>query len=201
MTRCYPEQPEFAKERAAERTAWEALRNQLPDDAVLMHSLGLIDQGREQEADLVIAWPGVGIAVIEVKGGNVTRQVAEWFQESAGQRRPIGNPVTQAQDCRHALTRYLLQRSCAAARARFVHMVAFPFTAVPPDWEAPDCPRDLVLDKGDMRNAANAVRRALERHGAGHEPLTDAALEGFVEVLTGQLIGQTSLLSIAEEHE
>lgn len=201
MTRCYPEQPEFAADRAAERTAWEALRDQLPDNAVLLHSLNLLDQGREQEADLVVAWPGVGIAVIEVKGGFVTRHDGEWFQESAGQRRPIKSPVVQAQDCRHALTRYLEERSCAAARARFVHMVAFPFTGVRSDWEAPDCPREVVLDKGDMRNVAGRVRRAVERHGAGYEPLTTEALEQFVAVLTGQLLGQTSLLSIAEEHE
>ena len=69
MPRCYPSTPEFADDRTAERVVWEALREQLPDDAALFHSVGLLEEGREHELDLLIAWPGVGLAVIEVKGG------------------------------------------------------------------------------------------------------------------------------------
>ena len=43
MAHLYPTEPEFADDRRAERTVWEALRDQLPDDAALFHSVGLIE--------------------------------------------------------------------------------------------------------------------------------------------------------------
>lgn len=55
MPRCYPSDPEFAEERRAERAAWEALRDQLPAEAVLFHSVGLLEEDREQELDLLVA--------------------------------------------------------------------------------------------------------------------------------------------------
>lgn len=199
MPHCYPSEPEFAEERRAERTVWEALRDQLPDEAALFHSVGLLENDREQELDLLVAWPGVGLAVIEVKGGHVTRDAQGWHQESKGVRRTIGSPVVQAQDGQHVLTRYLTRRAPDAAKARAAHVVAFPFTAVPASWEAPDCPRDIVLDKADLVDVAGKVRTAVERHGAGHQPLV--SLDALVEALAGQMPGQTSLLSEAEEHE
>jgi hypothetical protein len=65
---CYPPEPDFSEERRAERVVWEALRDQLPDEASLFHSMQLKERGNEYEADLVVVWPGVGIGVIEVKG-------------------------------------------------------------------------------------------------------------------------------------
>jgi hypothetical protein len=201
MTRCYPSEPEFADERRAERVVWEALRDQLPDDAALFHSVALLENEREQEIDVLVAWPGVGLAVIEVKGGHVTRDAQGWHQESKGQRRPIGSPVLQAQDGRHVLTRYLQRYAAEASRARTAHLVALPFTSVPAGWSAPDCSRSMLLDKDDLASAASQVRQAIEDHGAGHQPLGESAVDALVSALAGQLPGQTSLLSMAEEHE
>ena len=41
----------------------------------------------------------------------------------------------------------------------------------------------------------------MELHGAGHQPLDDAGLDAVVTLLSGQMTGQASLLSAAEEHE
>lgn len=201
MPRCFPAEPDFAAERTAERTAWEALRDQLPDEAVLFHSVGLIEGDREQELDLLVAWPGVGIGVLEVKGGHVTRSAEGWHQESAGKMRQIGSPVLQAQDGRHVLTRYLERHARDAARARSAHLVVLPFTTVPAGWQAADCPRTMLVDKADLTDAAGRVRTAIEQHGAGHQQLSAAGVDALVQALSGQLPGQTSLLSAAEEHE
>src|SRR3978361_2360288 len=104
--RCYPPDPQFPPERHAERTVFEALRDQLPDECALFYSVGLLEDSREHEADFVVAWPGQGVAVIEVKGGHITRERGQWFQASAGSKHEIQNPMTQAQDCRHVLQRY-----------------------------------------------------------------------------------------------
>jgi hypothetical protein len=199
VARCFPTEPEFADERRAERVVWEALRDQLPDDVALFHSVGLLEGDREQELDLLVAWPGVGLAVVEVKGGHVTRDADGWHQESKGVRRKIGSPVLQVQDGRHVLTRYLQQRAPAAAKSRTAHLIALPFTTVPASWEAPDCPRGMVVDRDDVRSAADRVKKAIEQHGAGHQPLGD--VDALITALGAQMPGQTSLLSDAEEHQ
>ena len=82
MPRCYPPEPGFGSGRTAERQVWEVLRDQLPADAALLHSVTMIERATEYEADLVVGWPGVGVAVIEVKGGHISRDQGQWHQSS-----------------------------------------------------------------------------------------------------------------------
>ncbi len=201
MPRCYPLVPGFGSGRTAERQVWEVLRDQLPADAALLHSVTMIERAAEYEADLVVGWPGVGVAVIEVKGGHISRDQGQWYQSSGGETHPVKDPVAQAQDCRHVLHRLLAQYGSEAAAARFAHLVAFPFTGIGPGWSYAGCTRDMILAKGDLPAAAERIRAAIDRRGAGYAPLTGAGLESLLEVLEGQLPGQTSLLSWAEENE
>jgi phosphoglycolate phosphatase-like HAD superfamily hydrolase len=200
-SRCYPPAPEFGPGRTAERRVWEVLRDQLPDGAALLHSVAMIERATEHEADLVIAWPGVGIAVIEVKGGHISRDHGQWYQSSSGSTRAIKDPVVQAQDCKHVLHRLLVQHGSQAAAARSAHLVAFPFTGIAPGWSYAGCTRDMILARSDLATAADRIRTAIDRHGSGHAPLTGAGLDSLLEVLEGQLPGQLSLLSWAEENE
>jgi hypothetical protein len=199
--RCYPREPAFRPGRTAERRVWEVLRDQLPDDAALLHSVAMIDRADEYEADLVVGWPGVGVAVIEVKGGHVSRRDGRWYQSSRNDTHPINDPVVQAQDCKHVLHRLLVQYRSEAAAARSAHLVAFPFTDIGPGWSYAGCPRDMILARTDLATAADRIRTAIDGHGAGYAPLTSAGLESLLEVLEGQLPGQTSLLSWVEENE
>ena len=201
MPLCFPEEPEFADDRTAERVVWQALRDQLPDDAALFHSVNLLERDREHEIDLLVAWPGVGLAAVEVKGGHVRRDAQGWTQESAGQKRKIGSPVLQAQDGRHVLQRYLKDHTSSGVSARSMHLVALPFTQVPVDWSAPDIDRTCVVAKGELDDVAQRVRHAVERHGEGHHALTAVECDAVVCVLGAELGSQTSLLSDAEEHE
>jgi hypothetical protein len=199
--RCYPPEPVFGPGRTAERRVWEVLRDQLPEDAALLHSVAMIERAGEHEADLIVAWPGVGVAVIEVKGGHVSRHHGQWYQSSGGGTRPVKDPVVQAQDCKHVLHRLLVQYGSEAATARSAHLVAFPFTSIGSGWSYAGCPRDMVLARNDLAAAIGRIRTVIEKHGRGHAPLTSAGLESLLEVLEGQLPGQTSLLSWAEENE
>jgi hypothetical protein len=144
-----------------------------------------------------VIWPGVGIAAIEVKGGSVSRDAQGWQQSG----RKIGNPVTQAQDGKHVLTRYLSSHAPSANGARAAHLIALPFTTVKADWTAPDCGRDMVLDRADLVNAADLVRTVIEVRGAGHQGLSPQAADAAIKALEGTMVSQTSLLSDAEEHE
>jgi hypothetical protein len=161
----------------------------------------MIEGAAEYEADLVVAWPGIGVAVAEVKGGHVSRSAGQWYQSSGGSTWPIKDPVVQAQDCKHVLHRLLVQRGSEAASARSAHLAAFPFTAVDPGFSYAGCPRGMILARNDMASAASRVCAAIEEHGAGYAPLTNAGLQSLLDVLEGQLPGQMSLLSWAEENE
>lgn len=65
-----PEEPDFAPDNGAERRVWDALREQLPDEALLFSGVGIQDGRGEHEIDRLVAWPGIGLAAIEVKGGD-----------------------------------------------------------------------------------------------------------------------------------
>lgn len=123
------------------------------------------------------------------------------YQSGRGGTHPIKDPVAQAQDCKHVLHRLLVQYGSEASAARFAHLVAFPFTGISPGWSYAGCPRDMILASSDLPAAAERIRTAIDRHGGGYAPLTGAGLESLLEVLEGQLPGQISLLSWAEENE
>ena len=90
--RRFPDDPRFGS--AAEEHLVETLQEQLPDDAVLFCNLRFSDGREDREADLIVAWPGVGVAV-EIQGGAVSLQRGEWRQVGDGVDRVI-HPVDQA---------------------------------------------------------------------------------------------------------
>jgi hypothetical protein len=200
MPRCFPPEPDFGEDKRAERTVWEALRDQLPDEAVLFHSVGQKERDQDYEADLVVAWPGVGAAVIEVKGGNVEHRKGQWLQGATGNQHKI-DPVTQVRDCMHVMHRFLVQRANPASASRATYLVAFPHTRIPGEFELPDLPRGLVIDKNDLAKAAKIVRTAIEVYGAGSRAMTADDAEHLIDALERELVGQLSFLSAAEEHE
>lgn len=194
--RCVPAEPAFDNDRGAEEVVWRALREQLPDDAVLFHSVRLQVGPKQGEIDLLVAWPENGLAVIEVKGGTVTFAGGVWRQTG----KALKSPAEQASDGRHLLHDYLKRRGCSFAQGRLAHLVAVPATRVPPGWAAPDCPRTMVVDHDDLPHAADVVRLALEEHGR-NAPIRAAALDDLVDAVTAPLVGQQELLSLVWECE
>lgn len=201
MTRTYPDAPTADVDGVGgERAVWQALADQLPDDAVLICGIGLQEGRDEREVDLLVVWPGHGLAVVEVKGGRVWREDGRWRQGSGARVHTI-NPVRQVQDARHILVRLLQRRGLAAASARVVHLVALPHIDVPHDEDAPDLPRTMLLDRGDLADAAGRVATALRLHGAGSSDLPARDVEPLVEYLAGGFPAQADLLVEAAVHE
>lgn len=185
--RCLPGIPLWQPGRETERAVWESLRDGLPDDAVLLHSLAFVDGTRECETDVVVLWPGHGVAVIEVKGGLVACRDRQWTQSGHGVR----NPLEQAGDARHALVRYLKRQTSDLGATRTATLVAFPGTDVPAAWSAPECARSMVLDRSQVRQgSAAAVLRGLQEHGRGQSVLPAEHLDRLVDVLAVTLPGR-----------
>jgi hypothetical protein len=201
MPRCYPPEPIWLAERHGERAVFEALRSQLPDECALFSSVALTERGEEREIDILIAWPGHGLAAIEVKGGTVSHEQRQWWQSSGGEKRKIHSPITQAQDAKHMLLRFLKKPAPTLKGVKAAHLVAFPYTTISAGWSASDCPREMALGKGDLSSAAQAVLRAIDGQGKGRETLDTAGCLALENALEGALPGQASLLTAAEEHE
>ncbi|MDO8150177.1 nuclease-related domain-containing DEAD/DEAH box helicase [Isoptericola sp. b408] len=203
MPRTYPPTPDFPDDGGAERAVWEALREQLPDEAVVCHGVHLQEGDQEYEIDLLVAWPGVGVAAIEVKGGHIERADGAWYQGSGPARHRI-DPVAQVQGSRHALQALLQERGELASRARTAHLVAFPHRYVSGGWDSLDLPRDMLIGRDDLERSggvAEHVKHAVERHGQGYEPLDHAAVDGLVDLIAGGFPSQSEHLTRAVEHE
>ena len=195
-----PESPVFPHDGGAERTVWEALRDQLPDDAVLLSGVAMQDGADECEIDLLVAWPGFGLAAIEVKGGYVQRANGQWTQGSGPKKHRI-DPVKQVRHARHVLQRLLDREALGAAHSRIAHLVALPHTPVPRDAHWPDLPRPMLLDRDDLGRAAARVATAIEEHGSGHAPLAPGAVGPLVRYLGGTAPSQVEVLATAAAFE
>lgn len=200
MPRLLPEEPDFPPDNGAERRIWDALREQLPDEALLFSGVGIQDGRGEHEIDLLVAWPGIGLAAIEVKGGAIERVDGQWYQGSGIHRHKIA-PVRQVQDARHALQRYLGKSALGAARARWAHLVALPAMALDDEWDSPDLPRPMLVGRDDLAGIADRVRDVIEEFGAGFTPLDEADVDPLVERLAGGLPSQLEVLATAAENE
>lgn len=185
--RCIPEEPEFNDRQLAEKAVWTALKNSLPDDVVLAHSVQVRDGRSEHEIDILVLWPNVGMAAIEVKGGQVSINDGQWYQSDRSQKRKIQSPVAQSQSSLHALKNWLESQLGSRVSSRCAYMVSLPYTDVPSEWTMTGCPRPLILDQTDSKSPAELVRQAIENEGGGAAPLAPAFLERIVRKLGGNL--------------
>jgi hypothetical protein len=197
--RVFPDEPQFAS--ASEQLFVETLREQLPDDAVLFCNLRFSDRAEDREADLIVAWPGVGVAVVEVKGGSVSLQRGVWRQVGDGVDREI-HPVDQAVACKYLLGGYLGEHPrWTAGRPRMVHLVALPATTLPAAFRAPGLARWMAIDRTDVPHAAARIRSALQQVRDEPDPPTAEDVEDLVDCLAGTAIPQQHLVAWLAEQE
>lgn len=197
--RLLPESPTF--QSAAEEAVWTVLRDQLPDDAVLIANLGLMDRRGDCEADLAVLWPEFGIVVIEVKGGHIARKAdGSWIQVGTNGYRGKVDPIRQAHRGRYALSGFIRERT-HLRNLRITHMVAFPYTKVADDFAASDCPRWRILDQLDVElYAAEKVARTLRDLDGPAAP--DASeIDLIVDALTARPGTQREQISLLAEKE
>jgi hypothetical protein len=196
--RMYPAEAVFAS--PAEELFVTTLRDQLPDDAVLVCNQRFTDRGADREADVIVAWPGRGVAVLEVKGGSVSLRDGQWWQ--TGGRSKAIHPVEQALKCKYALRDYLhAAPRWSRGNPRLVHLVALPTTTLPDGFVAPDAPRWALIDKSELSEAAGRIASALRRAENQPEPPTADDVELLVDCLVGTLIPQADLVAQLGERE
>ncbi len=201
MARFLP--PEFPQRefRRGEQDTWDALDKHLPGDAVVFYSMRVPTRHGEREIDFLVAWPGVGLAVLEVKGGHIERDKEGQFWSSRGQERKSLEltPMEQASEVRYLLKDWLLAQGSPAARSRMQHLVVLPHTNVRA-YDANDFRREQVVDEKHMAQIDTIIRAAIE-NGDGHSPLDADQLEPLCALLVPEMRTDADSASAAEAEE
>lgn len=178
---------------------WDRLRRELPDGTTLLCGVKVPHGPSGRQIDFLVLWPGVGIAVIEVKGGAVSADgEGRWRSTKGGKSRDIGNPMEQAETVRHELHRFLSDKGYTAARARTQHLVVLPHSRLPRDFDPSSCPREQVVDADQLDRLVPRVRELLES-GAGFAPLDAEAVPAVVKLFEQQLLPDE--MAEVREHE
>ncbi|WP_443427956.1 NERD domain-containing protein [Arthrobacter rhombi] len=197
-----PTEPEFEPGQEAEQAVWRRLCSELPDDVVVAHSVEVHNGTAEHEIDLLVLWPNVGLAAIEVKGGRNSIENGQWIQSDRKGGHRIQSPIAQSQGSSHALSTWLESQLGSKISSRFAYMACFPYTKVQSDWSMAGTPRSLVIDLTDLTSdLAACVRTAIEQEGGGASGLVPSFMERMLVHLRGDLATERTVAGDASELE
>ena len=157
MPLTWPAEPEFVNH--SERKVWNALREQLGEDDLLIANQRFTNRGRDFELDIAVVFQDAGVVVVEVKGGKVWAEGGQWWQADNAGGHKIW-PVKQASENKFILREWVESSMPWAGkqRIRWAHAVAFPGIEVDPGFDTPDLHRWMVIDRNDLPNIADKLR-------------------------------------------
>ena len=105
----------------SEAPVYAALRDQLGNDYVVLHSYPWLRPDRDQvlaegEADFLVVHRTKGLLVLEVKGGDVRHERGRWVRQTAAGPKSIKDPFEQARRNMHALVDIIKEHGGSDAR-------------------------------------------------------------------------------------
>ena len=161
--------------RMAEIAVWQACAA-LPTEWIALYGVGWAELRSgapilEGEADFVITGPGLGLVVIEVKGGRVGYDEAGWLSiDRKGGLHRIKDPVLQARTCKHQFLRMLHQtRRFSSMRIPAAHMACFPDVVAGRLPSLPDIPDGMLLGSDFAGRFEDSIRNAATRSNSRDE--------------------------------
>lgn len=195
-----PEHPRPAND--SEQKVFDALRDQLSDDDVVVVGQRVTDHQKDHEIDFVVALAGAGIICVEVKGGEVWHDGTNWLQRSRNRHVKVINPVRQVRQARYALRDFIESDSrWTQARPRWNHVVVLPNSDIPQDFALTDCPRWMVIDRAEMGQLGQLLRAVALDQKTEAPLLSDLAIEQFTAALSGRGLPQRDVVARALENE
>lgn len=153
----WPQDPNFAAD--SERRVFEALRAQLREGDALLHGLRLTDPKHgDIEIDFVVLLEGIGLAVVEAKGGRVSYANGRWVSQSATDTFTI-HPTDQARKGMYALRDFITGSSrWSRGSLRDSWLVALPDTTIHADSVfGPDAPHSVLIGNNQLDEALDRV--------------------------------------------
>ncbi|WP_224984207.1 nuclease-related domain-containing DEAD/DEAH box helicase [Geomonas agri] len=191
MARIYPDRPLGTTPSNAERKVFYALKDLLPDEYTVLHSVPVYlkaDHGSKMqngELDFLVIHPDKGMLVIEVKGGGITRDASsgKWSSTDAKDGvHPIKDPYEQGKKYAYAISN-LAEREKTTRKFDypFFHAVWFPdIDTSGAALGISDNLHMITLGKQDLAQTASSVPRVFRNCLGGGN---DVPGEGGVEAL------------------
>jgi Nuclease-related domain/AAA domain/UvrD-like helicase C-terminal domain len=181
----------------SEAKVFDALRDGLPDDWHVFHSVAWVARdaatgGRDGEIDFVLAHAEEGVLCLEVKGSGIECRYGEWYRvERDGTKETIADPFWQALQHRYALQRKIDDVQGWHGRELFIgHCVCFPQVTIHRLALAPDAPRELLIDRAELRAVEPSIERVLAYHRGARDKRRAPGDDGIAmlrELLAPQL--------------
>nr|WP_290221264.1 NERD domain-containing protein [Trichocoleus desertorum] len=191
----------------AEKRLYKAFQEQLSDEFIVFHSRWwqVIDPrkgAQDGEVDFIIAHPSLGILILDVKGGQISYNAKseEWYQNS---NRMKESPFQQATRNKYSLLSFLKERPYFCRRfINIGHSVGFPDVDVMQARLRLDSPRQIVLDRSDVRDLKNWINTAFY-HYQNSSRMDEIGFQGIEEIksLLAQSWELRPLLKIDIEEE
>ncbi|NUQ32957.1 MAG: nuclease, partial [Dermatophilaceae bacterium] len=188
----------------SERIVWERLGGTVAEGTVLLANLRLTSSRKDHELDIVVLMPGVGIVVVEVKGGSVSVDTQGQWWSGGGTRKSRVRPVEQCRDGKYALREFIEadpRWKNRRSRVRFGHAVVVPFTELADDFATMDCPRWMISGSRDLDDLARRIHDVVGRQENEQRVPTDDDIELIVEILTGRSFPAPDVAADADERE
>ncbi len=192
MAKMYPEHIAADTASWAERVFYDTLRDRLPAEFTVMHSVRWVMRDRRRlsdgEADFLIVHPRLGLLVVEVKGGDISCAGGEWYsRDRGGAVHQIKNPFAQASGNKYKLLDKLAEAPATSLfhplyLQHIGHAVAFPETLVGSASIGLDGDRSLIFDSHDLSNLEAVVRRAMAHADPGYV-LPAEAIKALVDTV------------------
>lgn len=169
MARMIPDVDPLQIEHSSEESVYTALRQQLNDEFVVLHSYPWLRPWRgegalaEGEADFVVLHPQHGLLVLEVKGGETIRHDGyRWYRDTTGGSREFQDPFRQARRNMHALLDIVKERSGGRiSKGDFSHGYAVVFPHM--DYEGqppPHADKAIVISRRHLPFVDQAIMTA-----------------------------------------
>lgn len=179
MARMFPSRWLYADDksagREAERVVYEAL-SLLPQEFAVYHSVQFTqpkDAGgrRDIEIDFLVVSETLGVAVLEVKSGDIRLEALRWQRRSRDGWDDFDDPIRQLRDHKHALKRHLISDvRWTGADYEPASGLAFPEVRRPWPAGASIAPEQTVATEADLRAMEGWIRGCFSYHGASPPP-------------------------------
>jgi len=185
----WPSKPKFAS--GAEQRVWTLLADQLGPQDLLIANQRFTDRERDYELDVAIVFEGHGVVVLEIKGGQVWVEDGRWWQElpdGVKQR----DPVQQAMTVKHVLKKWVENSMAWGSRRpiRWAHGIVLPHMRVDPQFQMPDCPRWMVVDRQDLSDIVSHARKMLDLQDNDRPGPDAGGVVAIYEALEGRFLPQ-----------
>lgn len=194
--------PRFAHE--SERVVWEQLYRTAADDTVLIPNLRLTSALKDHELDVVVLMPGVGVVVVEVKGGSVSVDPQGQWWTGGGTRRSRIRPVEQCRDGKYVLREFVEgdpRWKARHSRVRWGHAIVLPYTDLAEDFATPECPRWMVSGRRDLHDLADRLEGVCALQENTQRVPNAEDVELILEILTGRSFPVFDRAGEADERE